>query len=137
MARFKISARSKTPLRVQLATPANVIASVQGIGAYGENAVGRASRPVITRPSTAGKGKGVILSTDNSGITSQLSGITIFSTAPSYPQVNIGSFNLPMSIYVTLAPGGGIIMLPSSFLLLYAFASGGHLWSGELEFEEL
>lgn len=137
MASYRLGVAGAAPLRIQLGTAAMRVAEVHRLTASGENATGTASRPTLSRPAVPGTGTaGTIVSLDGHS-TPTSTGITSFSGAPSTPSVTTGNFNLPVQIDFILPPGRGIVVLPSSFILWYASASGGHTWQGEIEFEEL
>lgn len=137
MALFKIGARAAGPLKIQLGTPATIIAEVRGIVAGGDNATGAASRPLLTRPSTAGTGTGTIVPIDSPVAVSGCTGITSFVTSPPAPTSSASSANLPIRVNIQMPRGNGFVVGVSSYAYLFANATGGHTWTGELIFEEL
>jgi hypothetical protein len=135
LARFVVKKSLATPLRIQLGTSAEGNAEIVRVVACGEKVVGSASRPVLSRPSTPGKGTGQIRSLNGISVPTSTA-ITTFSSAPSYPLVVIGSFNLPIVVDHLFPYNGGIVLASSSYVLLYAYSAGGHTWTGALEWEE-
>lgn len=136
MARFKASRSLQTPLRIQLGTTSSGYIEVVGVISEGENSKGIASRPVLSRPSTPGKGTGVAQKLDPRSPAAMTAVVTNFNVAPSYPSVDIGSFNLPQRVEWRATQGNGCIVGPSDYVLFYAFASNGHTMTGEIEWEE-
>lgn len=143
--RFEGGASGQAPLQVQLSTTASgagSVALVVGYRATGENALGSASRPRLSRPSSIGVGSAgtSALRSIPAGATPNCSIATTFSAAPSVPAVTEGTFNLPIRINWMANPEDAIVVgsqgMPAA-LLFYATATGGHLWTGTLAWEEV
>jgi hypothetical protein len=134
--RYKGGISGASPLEIQLSADATHPLYVVGFSAMGENASGSASKPVLTRPSSPGVGTGSALPLSPSSPTASGSLVTSFSSPPSLPSVNVGAFNLPLRLRWMASPGQEVVLGVSGSLLLYAYASGGHTWSGELLWEE-
>lgn len=139
MPAFKGGTSLQAPLRLQLRVPSGRTARLYSIYASGDNTLGQASRPALTRPGTLGGG--------NSLTTYPLTGVTAslctlsdqFSVAPSLPSLNIGSFALPIEITWECPPGGGVVAGTQgldSGLLLFSNATSGHTWSAHFLWEE-
>ena len=135
MARFKTTVSGAAPLRIQLSTSSTCPAEVVEVSAGGENTSGSASYPTLSRPSTPGSGTGVVLPLDP-GSSSTCTAVTTFTVAPTTPSVSSGSFNLPLRMFWLFPPGMGLIVPILSHVLLFADATAGHTWSGELTWRE-
>lgn len=135
-AKYRGSVSGAAPLEIQLTASANHPVYVTGFFACGENASGSASKPVLTRPSTPGTGTGTAVALSQSTPAATATLVTSFSGAPSLPAVNVGAFNLPIRLRWTASPGQEFVLGVGGSGLLYAYASGGHTWSGELHWEE-
>ncbi len=142
--RFEGGAAGQAPLQIQLSTTASgdgSVAVVVGYRATGESATGSASRPILSRPSTLGVGSTTVsnLRSVPVGVTPACNLLASFSSAPSLPGVNEGTFNLPIRISWLTNPEDGIVVGSQGAeagLLLYASASGGHTWTGSIVWEE-
>lgn len=142
--RFEGGAAGQAPLRVQLsttATGAGSVAIVVGYRATGESTTGSASRPLLSRPSTLGVGTtaGSDIRSIPSGATPSCNLLTSYSSAPTVPPSTEGTFNLPVRISWLCNPEDGIVVGSQgavAAILLFASASGGHLWTGSLVWEE-
>jgi hypothetical protein len=133
---FRGGISGAAPLQIQLGTTSTGWALIRETYACGENALGSASRPTLSRPSVPGVGTGASQSTDGR-FTAQSSIVTAFSSAPSTPSVSSGTFNLPIRETWHAPPGGAFVVGASGFALFYAAAAGGHTWTGNIVFEEL
>lgn len=134
--KYKGSVTGAAPLKIQLTASSSHPAYVTGFFACGENAAGSASKPVLTRPSTPGTGSGTAVALSVSAPTATATLITSFSGAPSLPIVNVGAFNLPLRLRWYATSGQEFVLGVGGSGLLYASASGGHTWSGEINWEE-
>lgn len=134
--KYKGGVSGAAPLEIQLTAPATSRVYITGFMVCGENASGSASKPVLTRPSSPGSGTGTAVSLSPSAPAARSTLVTSFSGAPSIPSVNVGSFNLPLRIRWSAAPGHEFILAVNESALLYAYASGGHTYTGELTWEE-
>ena len=134
-------AEGQAPLRLQVKAPAGTTAVLVGLKATGDNAVGTASRPSLSRPSTIGTGTDQTL--EKRGYTTRTPTCTYlaaFSGAPSTPSLSSGAYNLPIHVQWSANSEEGIVVGTGGAdgaLLLYQVASGGHTISGELVIEEL
>lgn len=137
MARFKASAAAAT-LQLQLSTSALTPAEVVGYSAYGQTTTGSTTRPAFTRPVTGGTPSEVSRANSLTPSTNPQTGAyATFSVAPSTPTgLSSGSYNLPLNLRWEAARSRGIIIPVSAFGLLYAAATGGHSWLGEVIWEE-
>lgn len=143
--RFEGGATGQAPLQIQLSTTASgtgSVALVVGYRATGENALGSTSRPILSRPSTLGVGSTTVsnLRSIPIGLTPACNLLSQFSSAPSLPGVNEGTFNLPLRINWMTNPEDAIVVGTQGAeagLLLYASASGGHTWTGAIVWEEV
>lgn len=139
---FEGTAGDLAPLLLQLQAPAGAIAYVECIRASGQSASGNASRLAVYRPSTVGTGiNGTYSQVGGSGATPLCSFYSSFSANPSTPTLGEGPWNLPLRI-TWRAPRESAIVLSGSAangtaLCAYATASGGHLWAGEILWEEV
>lgn len=132
---FRASVGGAAPLRIQLTAPAGLSLRVLGFAAEGLNTNGTASRPIMFVPSTAGSGTGTALPSDGHSI-SQAVVVTNFSIPSSNPSVTASVANLPIQIRRRWDRVQAPIVPPGGSIVLYAAASGGHNWSGEIEWEE-
>lgn len=141
-ARFAGSESLQAPLRLQLLAPASTgaIGILVGIRAVGDNSLGSASRPVVTRPSTIGVGNNSPPEIRGSASTvPRCTFLTAYSTAPFTPILTTGSYNLPIEVSWQVDTEEGIVVGGQGVdtaLLLFAAASGGHTWTGEMVWEE-
>lgn len=133
--KYKASVAGAAPLQIQL-TATSIPIFVTGFYACGESGSGSASRPVLSRPSTPGTGSGTAIPLSVSAPAATATVITLFSTGPTLPVVNSGAFNLPMRVVWNAAPKQEFVLGLAGSGLLYADASAGHTWSGELCWEE-
>lgn len=134
--KYKGSVSAAAPLEIQLTASSSHPVYITGFFACGENALGSASKPVLTRPSTPGTGSGTAVALSVSAPAATASVITSFSGGPSLPAVNVGAFNLPLRLRWHATLGQEFVLGVSGTGLLYAYASGGHTWTGELLWEE-
>lgn len=134
--KYKGNVSGVAPLEIQLTAPSTGPVYITGFMVCGENALGSASKPVLTRPSVPGSGSGTPIPLSTSAPTATAVLVTSFSGAPSLPTVNVGAFNLPLRICWSAPPRGEFILPASGSGLLYAYAGGGHTWIGELTWEE-
>ena len=132
---FRATVGGASPLRIQLTAPAGVSLKVLGFAAEGMNTTGAGSRPVLTRPSVAGTGSGVAVPLDGHSV-AQATVVTSFATPPTDPAVTSGSWDLPLAVRRRWTLVEAPTVLPGGSIMLYAAASGGHNWSGEIEWEE-
>jgi hypothetical protein len=135
VASFKGGVSGAAPLQVQLSMPANSVGRVLDYAAAGENAVGSASRPVLSRPSTLGSGSGTAVPMDGYS-TAQGVVVTSFSSAPTLPVVGSGALNLPIRVRWAAPREQSFVIYGGGGALLYAAASGGHAWTGSMIWEE-
>lgn len=126
------------PLMLQLKTPASTWARLRMAAAGGEATTGSCSRPNLSYPSTIGTASTTVTPRSLSpGWTALCELGSQFSLSPSTPGGSSFSGNLPFYFHFQAAPGTGLLVEPSSALLFYASASGGHTWTGYLEWEEV
>ena len=136
MASFRANVSGAAPLRIQLTAPAGETVRIRAFTAGGDNTAGNAGRPVLFRPSSPGTGTGTGLAIDGTGVSPTSTVVTSFSVVPTDPTANVGAFNLPMEVHVRFPIAEAPMLEAGGTLVLYAGASGGHTWSGELEWEE-
>lgn len=143
MAAYRFAVGALAPLQIQLgpvvAAPLNAgVARIREAAAYGENAIGTASNPILVRPSVIGTGTQIFVAPlDPGGASSTFQLITSFSSAPTHFTPASGPVTLPITRRIVFPRGSEFIVYgPSAAALLYANASGGHTWSGELAWEE-
>jgi hypothetical protein len=135
--RWAADAFNAAPLLIQLTSGATNSAIIIGAKATGESDTGTASRPVLYRPSTLGTGVDIQprrFGQPPYAPTSTL--ITTFATSPSTPVVNLGAGPVPIRTTWMTDKDNGIVIALGGAICLYANAAGGHLWSGEMIFEE-
>jgi hypothetical protein len=136
MALYRGVVTSASPLLIQIGTGA-ATALLTEFSAQGENALGAASRPTLSRPSAPGIGTGTVPQVVNHWAFPPVSTITTtFSDLPSLPSPSSGAFNLPIKVRWVAPPSQAFVVYPSGYALLFAVATGGHLWSGEIGFDE-
>src|SRR5260221_7485632 len=144
MARFEGMTSGQTTLQAQLSTNASgagSVAFVVGLRAAGENASGSASHPVAYRPSTVGTGTPKATEVRSMvGAVPSATFLTSYTVAPSLCAApGLGAWNLPFRTRWEVAPRDAIVVGGQGImagLVLYALSSGGHLWTGEIVFEE-
>lgn len=135
--KYKGGVSGAAPLQMQITAHVSNPIRVVGFFVCGENSSGSASKPVLTRPSSPGSGTQV--TAEKLSPSAPVSGAylaTSFSSPPSLPSVNVGAFNLPLRIRWTAALGQEFVVAQQKDVLLYAYASGGHTWTGEIIWEE-
>lgn len=138
MARFSVEVADQAPLLVQIKSIPSGYCSVFAAQTAGQNASGSTSRPVLYRPSAPGVGTGQIAEIRGRvpGETPASECLTSFTSSPSLPTVNVGSFNLPIRVSWMTDPINGIIISNGGALALYQAATGGHVLNGGLSWEE-
>jgi hypothetical protein len=135
LSQFRGFVSSVAPLLIQIGS-GSTTALITEFSAQGENFVGAASRPTLSRPSTPGVGTGTALALDPAHPAAAAAIVTNFSTLPSLPTPTSGAFNLPIRMRWVAPPRQAFVVQPSAYALLYAVGSGGHLWSGEISWVE-
>lgn len=139
--RFRVSVAKKAPLRIQAQPPTGGYLEVLSADVGGDTKVGSASRPVLTFPSTIGKGTSMVptcltFPTKASNATA----VSVFTSAPSYPIVNLIADGLPYSTKIEFPRGHGIMVMGSDAAILLFVAtppsSTLHTLSGGIEWEE-
>lgn len=144
---FRVSIDGAKPLQMRLSTSSSVGAEVVGWSAYGETTTGETSRPILYRPSNPGRSR----STGETAIISCLSrpglvqpntaAATVFAVAPSLPEAKKTTGNLPFRCGARWPRGKGMVLLPSSHIMLYAWVGSDrtgqtHSWEAEMLWEE-
>ena len=142
MASFSAKASGQAPLILQLRPKTFFlgVSLVYEIRASGENNLGSASIPSVTRPAVigtsttevAGEPLGAGADTPNTAID-----IT-YSTLPTLPTgVVPGPYLLPLVYELLLPPGSEYVATNTRAILLFAKAIDGHSWTGGFTWEEL
>jgi hypothetical protein len=143
VALYKGAVQKASPLRVQVTAPTTGSIFVVGYSAFGENTLGASSRPILTRPSIAGSGRGVAIPMrppgNDEGIAdpvAEATVVTVFRSPPTVPPLTIGSYNLPISIRWEAPLNSAVVVGHGASILLYALTNGDHTWSGDITWEE-
>lgn len=157
MATFCLTVEQVSPLQIQFSTLTGA-GEIRGWSAWCEGSVGSASLPHFYRPSIPAKGRlsveaSRVVCLTQPGRQSAWNVISAFSTNPSYPDVIPVRTNPPYRINVSFPRGKGIVLLPSSYGILYSKTDfigqprtkdtqdgdpvkGGFLWDCEVKWEE-
>lgn len=140
-ARFVAATEGAAPLILQVESPSTTsLLRVYRFEASGNSSTGTASRPALYRPSSKGTGISNIAASLTSIATPTASAYASFSVNPTLPGLTTFSSNLPMRIEWIASHGAELIAAGTPVgvgcVVLYAGASGGHTWRGEINWEE-
>lgn len=159
MARFSAGVHGQSTLKLQLTAPFQGADEITAITAFSEVEIGRASRPQLIRPLTAGVGRtfanaiqpfsgqgvpagardgtGVPVTTGpENGSLSRVS--TVFTIEPEMPIVVKPSIQTPIFMRWSATPGRGVIVPANASIVLYATSSQiDHTWGAHIEWEEM
>lgn len=140
-ARFVAATEGAAPLILQVESPSTTsLLRVYRFEASGNSSAGTASRPALYRPSSKGTGISNIAASLTATISPTASAYSSFSVNPTLPGLTAYSSNLPMRVEWIAAPGRELLAVGSpsgvGCVVLYANASGGHTWRGEINWEE-
>lgn len=139
MSSYRFNIGGQSPLQVQLgvSTRADSVARIREVAVYGESTTGFASDPVLVRPSAPGLGtENFVDPLSPGGAQSSFPIIYAFTTAPTKPIPTGQALFLPVTRRFVFPRGSEFIVYGNAAALLYATSSGGHLWGGELAWEE-
>ncbi len=139
MSRFKGGDSNLSPLKLQLTTNGSSVVLTEWRAALQCEQNTAHSRPVLSRPSIPGTTIAKTNATCVNGVGTAASYvISQFNSEPSLPAVASMLYNMPSYIsYQYQAPErAGLVAYDGQALLLYALASPGGAWDGELVWEE-
>lgn len=141
-ARFVAASAGAAPFIIQVETArADSMLRVYRFELSGDNSSGSITRPALYRPATAGTGLGNVarpLAVQSGAATCPA--YNSFSANPTIPSLATLSAKLPKTVEWVASPGGELLVVGNGSttgkVVLYAGASGGHTWSGEINWEE-